>query len=100
MRYAASQSHSAGSNKDDPEAKAQRETHPNKPLKYGPVLKMKSKPYNENKIKFEKDYVLKKLDITNEDFDKLMKENPKKHTEYKTDQYLVSVYNFFKLFKK
>ena len=61
---------------------------------------MKAKPYNDNQIEFEKDYVLRKLDISNTDFEKIMKLSPKKHSDYKTDQYLISIYNLIKRFIK
>ncbi len=61
---------------------------------------MKAKTYNDNKIEFEKDYVLRKLDISNTDFEKIMKQSPKKHSYYKTDQYLISIYNLFNRFIK
>lgn len=59
---------------------------------------MKSKPYNDNQIEFDKDYVLKKLDITKIDFERIMNSKPKSHSYYKSDQFLISIYNRVKKF--
>lgn len=43
---------------------------------------------NENLIEEDIEYVLKKLDFTKEEFDKIMKERPKKTTDYSSSDFL------------
>lgn len=54
-----------------------------------------SKPaYDPNDLKIDKDYVLKKLGFTSEEFDKMMSESPKRHLDYPSDEWM------FKLWRK
>lgn len=41
--------------------------------------------YTQEELSREKDFVLKKLGFKSEDFDRIMKEAPKKHDDYKSD---------------
>jgi N-acetyl sugar amidotransferase len=48
--------------------------------------------YNMEELKIEKAYVLKKLDLSENDFDKIMSEKPRKHKEFKTQKKFWKVY--------
>lgn len=44
--------------------------------------------YDENDMEKEIDFILKNLDLSREEFEKVMKELPKQHTDYRTSNYL------------
>jgi len=48
--------------------------------------------YDNFELESEKEYVLKKLGLTNEEFTKIMNEKPREHTEFKTQQGLREIY--------
>ena len=50
-----------------------------------------------NSIDIEKEYVLKKFGMTNDEFDKILKEAPRPHSDFDTDQRLWDKY--FKVIK-
>jgi N-acetyl sugar amidotransferase len=58
---------------------------------------LKKPLYNEDELESEKAYVLKKLGLSTEEFDKLMNEKPRKHTDFKTQEKLWDAY--FKIIK-
>lgn len=49
-------------------------------------------PYNEDVINSEKSYVLKKLELSETEFDQLMQEKPRLHSEFKTEKKLWKTY--------
>ncbi len=53
--------------------------------------------YDKEKLKDDKEFVLKKLGLTEAEFDEMMKQPIKKHTDYKS---IVSYYNIFISIKK
>ncbi len=53
--------------------------------------------YDEHKLKDDKEFVIKKLGLTEAEFDEMMKQPIKKHTDYKS---IVSYYNIFISIKK
>ncbi|MGE0637171.1 MAG: N-acetyl sugar amidotransferase [Bacteroidia bacterium] len=53
---------------------------------------MKLPAYDNDKLKDDKEYVIKKLGLTEKDFDDLMKQPIRKHTDYKS---IVTYYNIF-----
>ncbi len=60
--------------------------------------------YSEEDLKKDKDYVLKKLGLTNEEFEKIMNFPVKSHLDYKTDMKWVKFLSFlgliYRIFKK
>jgi len=57
--------------------------------------------YSREQIEEDKDYVLKKLGLTEEEFEKIMSKPIKKHTDYPNNQFLFSkLMTFAKLAKK
>lgn len=60
------------------------------------LRELEKPPYNENELKIDKEYVLKKLGFTEEEFDKMMKEKPKKHLDYPSDEWVFNIWRKFK----
>ena len=54
---------------------------------------MQSELYSEEELKRDKEYVLEKLGLTDEEFEDLMKLPPRSHYDYKSD---VKMYRFLK----
>lgn len=52
---------------------------------------LSKKPYDENAIKKDIEYVVSKLDISMEELDRLMKEENKTYRDYKSDSFLISL---------
>ena len=59
------------------------------------LIELKQPLYNENDLSREKEYVLKKLELNEKEFDQLMKEPERPHTTFKTETKLWK--NYFKL---
>lgn len=63
------------------------------------IKELESKPYNEKQVAEDKEYLCKKLGITVEDFDVLMKSAPKTHADYpnnkKALEFIYGVYRKF-----
>ncbi len=58
---------------------------------------LKIKSFDDTLIEDEKMYVLKKLNLTEMEFDKMMNDKPRQHSEFKTEQHLWNRY--FKIVK-
>lgn len=61
------------------------------------IEKMNSSPYDVYSIEGEKEYILKKFGFTVEEFEKIMQEKPRLHSDFDSDQRLWKRY--FKLIK-
>lgn len=68
------------------------------------IKELESPPFDTALIEDEKAYVLKKLGIPTADFDRIMKETPRLHTDFKTENELWEKYfkliSFFKFRRK
>lgn len=79
-----------------------RKTHLSCQIRNNEILRsdamqiLKNKPYNDNKIEFDIDYISKKLNITKEKFKEILSLPPKLHTDYPSDQFLINIYNLIK----
>jgi hypothetical protein len=62
--------------------------------------KIEKKPYNEDQIREDKEYVIKKLGITEAEFNAIMSAPPKTHKDYPNNLYLFSKLNFFVQYAK
>jgi hypothetical protein len=64
--------------------------------------KLKILPYNESKVEKEKEYIAKKLDISLDEFEKIIALPPKWYTDYPNDEKkLTFIYDLYrKIFKK
>ena len=61
---------------------------------------LQNKPFDENSIAADSEYILKKFDMTTSEFEKIMQEKPRQHNEFDTDQRLWERYfKFIKLLK-
>ncbi|PBQ31511.1 ExsB family protein [Sphingobacteriaceae bacterium] len=61
------------------------------------LLELQKPPYNPEEILKEREYVLKKLGLSEEAFEKIMQEKPRSHFEFKTEKQMWS--NYFKFLK-
>lgn len=57
---------------------------------------LKSPPYQPQELKVDKEFVLKKLDFTEKEFDAMMKEPPKQHLDYPSDEWVFKIWRKFK----
>ena len=57
---------------------------------------MQSPPYNEAQLKVDKEFVLKKLGITEKEFNELMDKPVRSHWEFDTEG---SFFNYYPVFK-
>jgi len=73
------------------------------------LTELESSPYKPEELVQEKEYVLKKLGFTEKEFDEYLREKPKSHLDYPSDQWMFDVWNKYtpkyarnmiKLFKK
>lgn len=61
------------------------------------ALKELEKPaYNPDELKIDKAYVLKKLGFTEAEFDSMMKDKPKHHLDYPSDEWVFKIWRKFK----
>jgi N-acetyl sugar amidotransferase len=60
------------------------------------LIELNSKPYSPDELKNDKEYVLKKLSFSENEFDGLMKESPRPHSDFATDAPLVAMLRSFK----
>lgn len=58
---------------------------------------LKAPLYEPEELKREKEYILKKLGLSNEEFERIMKEKPRKHKDFRTQKGFWNIY--FKLLK-
>lgn len=58
---------------------------------------LQTKPYDDDSIIMDKEYILKKFNMTTSDFENIMKEKPRLHSEFDSDQRLWNRY--FKMIK-
>ncbi len=61
------------------------------------IQTLQTKPFDEDSIKDEMEYILKKFNMTSAEFEKIMQEKPRLHTEFDSDQRLWNRY--FKIVK-
>ncbi|MDP2175521.1 MAG: N-acetyl sugar amidotransferase [Bacteroidota bacterium] len=65
---------------------------------------LETKPFDEQLISMERDYILKKFSLSEKEFEKIMQEKPRPHSEFDTDQRLwnryFSLINKIKFWKK
>jgi hypothetical protein len=63
---------------------------------------LKTKPYSEEKVREEKKYIAKKLGVSEQEFEEILKRSPKWYTDYPNDEKRLSfIYDTYrKLFKK
>ncbi len=54
------------------------------------IKEMENPPYSEEEMKIDKEYIIKKLGLTEEEFDNIMALPPKKHSDYKSGLKLLS----------
>lgn len=60
------------------------------------VAELERPIYNPLEMKQDKDYVLKKLGFSENEFDSLMKEPPKSHLDYPSDEWMFKLWNKYK----
>lgn len=57
---------------------------------------LRKPPYDPIELNIDKQYVIKKLDFTEQEFDQLMKEKPKHHLDYPSDEWVFNIWRKFK----
>ena len=60
------------------------------------VRDLEKPPYDSNELKIDKEYVLKKLGFSEAEFDRMMKEKPKEHLDYPSDEWVFKIWRKFK----
>lgn len=60
------------------------------------LKELENPPYNPVELKTDKTYVLKKLGFTEDEFDRMMKEKPKEHLDYPSDEWVFKIWRKFK----
>ena len=62
------------------------------------LKELTKKPYDSIKAEEEKKYVCKKLEISLEEFDKIMNQSPKTYKDYPNDKKLLEfIYDFYRM---
>lgn len=64
------------------------------------LTKLKQKPYNEETLEAEKEYIYKKFEITKEEFERILKLPPKTYHDYPTYNNIASKFESVKNFVK
>jgi N-acetyl sugar amidotransferase len=57
---------------------------------------LRNPPYDPFEMKIDKEYVLKKLDFTESEFDQMMREKPMHHLDYPSDEWVFKIWRKFK----
>ena len=63
------------------------------------IVELEKSLYDPKQLLDEKEYVIKKMGFTEQEFDRLMKEKPYNHLDYKTEGPIEEMYTFLKPFK-
>lgn len=60
------------------------------------LTELENPPYHPSELETDKTYVLKKLGFTEAEFDQMMKEQPKEHLDYPSDEWVFKIWRKFK----
>lgn len=61
------------------------------------AIKELEKPaYDETELRVDREFVLKKLDFTEKEFDTIMEQTPKEHLDYPSDEWMFKIWRKFK----